>query len=105
MEQEVETVLVTLSRRQVESGPAIIVSSSHVDPLQVHPLQGRHVPRHRGKEEGDHAGAGVLEGVPPRVELVSLALDRLHLVKLVEVEAGDELLAKIDLRPSTSSRD
>ena len=43
------------------------------------------------QQEGDHAGSHVLEEVHPR-KLVSLALDRLHLVELVEVEGGHELL-------------
>ena len=97
MQEEAETVLVSLSRRQMERSPAVVVSSGHVDPLEEHPLQGRHVPRHRGEQEGDHAGSRVLEGVHPRVKLVSLALDRLHLVELVEVEGGDELLSNTDL--------
>ena len=93
---------VALSRRQVERRPPVVVSSGHVDALQEHPLEGRHVPGHRGEQERHHAGPGVLEGVPPRVELVGLALDRLHLVELVEVEAGDELLANTELRPRLS---
>ena len=96
MQEEAETVLVPLSRRQVERSPAVVVSSGHVNPLQEHPLESCHVPGHRGEQEGHHAGPGVLEGVSPWVELVGLALDRLHLVELVEVEAGDELLTELD---------
>ena len=93
VEQEVKTVMVTLRSSQVESCTAVVVSSRHVHSLQVHPRQGRHVPRHRGEEEGHHARPGVLEYVPAGVELVRLD-HRIDLVKLMEVKERDQFLIR-----------
>ena len=86
VEKEVETVVVTLRRRQVERSPPVVVRGGHVDPLEEHPVQGRHVPRHSREQEGDDAHPGVLQAVPAGVDLVRLPQDGVDLIKLVEVE-------------------
>ena len=56
-------------------------------------MQGRHVPGHRGEQEGHHARPGVLEYVPAGVKLVCLD-NRIDLVKLMEVKYRDQFLIR-----------
>ena len=79
-------MVVTLRRRQVERSPPVVVRGGHVDPLEEHPVQGRHVPRDSREQEGDDAHPGVFQAVTAGVDLVRLPQDGVDLVELVEVE-------------------
>ena len=79
-------MVVTLRRRQVEGSPPVVVRRGHVDPLEEHPVQGSHVPRHGREQERDDAHPGVLQAVTAGVDLVILPQDGVDLIELVEVE-------------------